>query len=274
MDNTIQLNDEQTKALNYLHSTNDNIFITGNAGTGKSTLLGAFLDSTHKEIIKLAMTGLAADNIGGTTIASFFGFPNDCMNEELLREKSEGFMKAMLDVDAILIDEISLVNCFYFQMIDKILRKYLDSTKPFGGMQMIVVGDFCQLTLEATKSIERKILKEHGGVYAFNSTAWQKANFQNISLETVHRQEDSELKRILNILRDDVDKLTDKDLRILNKRQVSTNGLSGIQCSYLCTTRRNVNALNDLHARMNHGIWPTKEYIASQENFKGKLLNS
>ncbi|UDQ97772.1 DEAD/DEAH box helicase [Lentisphaerota bacterium WC36G] len=270
--NEIELNDEQTKALNYLRSTNDNIFITGNAGTGKSTLLNAFLDSTPKKIAKLAFTGLAADNIDGVTIDSFFAIPYNCMNEELIINIDEASMKIKLEVHAILIDEISLVNCFHFQMIDKSLRKYLDSTKPFGGMQMIVVGDFCQLTLEATKNfIERKILKEHGGVYAFNSTAWQKANFQNISLETIHRQEDSELKHILNILRDNVNKLTYKDLALLNSNVREFAFDPTAIC--LCSSNKNVSAINNTYNKIFQNDTASKSYTATSKNYKGKKPN-
>ena len=145
----IELNEQFVKSLNFMESNTKNVFITGKAGTGKSTLLTYFRRNTQKKVAVLAPTGTAAVNIKGQTIHSFFGFKPDVTLESIkTRRKDLGNKKEDIyrTLDAIIIDEISMVRADLLDCIDKFLRlngKKID--KPFGGLQIIFIGDLYQL---------------------------------------------------------------------------------------------------------------------------------
>lgn len=144
------LDEEQKIAFSIMNNTNENLFITGKAGTGKSFLLEVFVRGTGKKTLKLAPTGIAALNIGGVTIHSAFGYYNlvcldiDDINATSIRLKSNK-KRILKEIDTFIIDEISMVRADVFDKIDKILRVINKSAKPFGGKQMIVFGDLFQL---------------------------------------------------------------------------------------------------------------------------------
>ena len=201
MNSNIILNDEQKKALKIMHE-NGNVFLTGEAGTGKSTVLKAFMNQTKKNVVIVAPTGVAAINAGGTTIHSFFQFPCTVLKaNELEGIRSPKRKELIKNTDVVIIDEISMVRSDVFSAIDTRLRFLGDSSKPFGGKQIIVCGDFFQLPPFAVTSAENIYLKTvFGGIYAFETAAW-KNNFETVFLKTVHRQTDRVFAEILAKLR-------------------------------------------------------------------------
>ncbi|MCK5490477.1 MAG: AAA family ATPase [Candidatus Pacebacteria bacterium] len=142
----IELNGQFKKALDLMENTDHHIFVTGKAGTGKSTLLNYFRENTQKKIVVLAPTGVAAVNIKGQTVHSFFGFkPNVTLSK--VKKVSAMYGKICKKIDAIVIDEISMVRADLLDCVDKFLR--INGKKknlPFGGVQMIFIGDLYQLT--------------------------------------------------------------------------------------------------------------------------------
>ena len=138
----IELNSQFKKALDLIENTAKSIFITGRAGTGKSTLLRYFRQHTSKDVIVLASTGVAALNVGGETIHSFFGFKPDITIDKVKKlkgAKSRSFKK----INTIIIDEVSMVRADLLDCVDAFLRlNGKDAHSPFGGTQMIFIGDF------------------------------------------------------------------------------------------------------------------------------------
>ena len=219
------LDDEQRTAFMIMNNTNENLFITGKAGTGKSFLLEMFVRGTNKDVIVLAPTGIAALNVSGATLHSTFGYSNleelevDQISPLSIRLKSEK-QKVLKSIDTIIIDEISMVRADTFDKIDKILRVLNESAKPFGGKQMIVFGDLFQLPPIAKRQEEQFLTDYYGGIFFFNSNAYGNGRFGFIELTTNHRQkEDKEFFSILNRMREGA--FTKTDLDRLNERYVA-----------------------------------------------------
>ncbi|MCX7953370.1 MAG: DEAD/DEAH box helicase [Deltaproteobacteria bacterium] len=217
-----ELNEEQWQAYEMLEKSNDNILVTGKAGTGKSYLLKYFVKNTSKRVVVLAPTGLAAYNIGGQTIHSFFQLPPrhfylDRQQDLKILRKKRGLSKLINVVDAIIIDECSMVGVDLFTFLDEFLRTITNGTKPFGGKQLILFGDLFQLP----PVINERKLKEHyerefGGVFFFHSPAWCQGNFKIIELLKIHRQSEVEFIDILNSAREG--RISEDDLAVLNQR--------------------------------------------------------
>ena len=216
------LDPEQEYARRYMDDTNDNVFVTGKAGTGKSFLLDAFRLTTNKSIIVLAPTGIAALNVNGATLHSTFGYNNlvslgvDEITEDKIKLKKAKWT-VLEHVDTIVIDEISMVRADVFQRVDRILKVIHQSDLPFGGKQMVVFGDLFQLPPIATKPEYEFLHDKFGGIYFFHSDAFKAGSFKFIELTFNHRQkEDKEFFEILNRIR--VGETTEADLDKLNAR--------------------------------------------------------
>ena len=216
------LDDEQRTAFRIMNDTNENLFITGKAGTGKSFLLEMFIRGTNKDVIVLAPTGIAALNVNGATIHSTFGYSNleemevEQISKSTIRLKGEK-QEVLKNINTIIIDEISMVRADTFDKIDKILRVLNESAKPFGGKQMIVFGDLFQLPPIAKKQEEQFLTDHYGGIFFFNSNAYGNGRFGFVELTTNHRQkEDKEFFSILNRMREG--DFTSADLQHLNTR--------------------------------------------------------
>jgi ATP-dependent exoDNAse (exonuclease V) alpha subunit len=142
----IEINSDFVRAINTVENTDNNIFITGKAGTGKSTLLQYFRWKTKKRVVVLAPTGVAALNVKGQTIHSFFRFSTTVTPETVTKKKPTKKLVALLKgIDSIVIDEVSMVRADLMDCIDAALRFILNNKKPFGGIQMIFIGDLYQL---------------------------------------------------------------------------------------------------------------------------------
>ncbi len=216
------LDEEQQYIFNLMTNSNENLFITGKAGTGKSYLLRLFVEIARKKTLVIAPTGIAALNAKGVTIHSVFGFHNlvniniDDLNEDTLRLKQE-IRKVLKNLETILIDEISMVRSDVFQKIDKILKIVNRCDLPFGGKQLILFGDLYQLP-PVVKRNEIEYLKDSfNGKYFFNTKAYKEAEFKFFELSINHRQKNDELFfDILNEIREG--NLSDENLNKLNER--------------------------------------------------------
>ncbi len=212
----IELNEQFKRALDLMENTNKNVFITGKAGTGKSTLLEYFRYITHKKIVVLAPTGVAALNVQGETIHSFFRFKPDVTIQTIKKLKPKD-AKTYKELDAIVIDEISMVRADLLDCVDHFLRlNGRDASKPFGGLQMIFIGDLYQLPPVVT-SKEKKIFSEHyESAYFFDANVFKDLPMEFIELEKVYRQKDANFIELLNKIRNNT--VTEEDIRFLNTR--------------------------------------------------------
>ena len=220
-------NKELQLAWDFVNYTNRNIFLTGKAGTGKTTFLHRISKESPKRMAVVAPTGVAAINARGVTIHSLFQMPFGLQlpdGEEGLikRDNKRKFNKRKINLirslDLLIIDEISMVRADMLDAIDRILRRYKDKNKVFGGVQVLMIGDLQQLS-PVVKEHEWQILKKYYETpYFFSSQAFQAAKPVNIELKHIYRQQDEEFIKILNEVRDN--RLTPESLKILNSRYI------------------------------------------------------
>jgi len=212
----IEINPQFKKALELMENTSANVFITGRAGTGKSTLLTYFRDTTNKKVVVLAPTGVAALNVKGQTVHSFFRFkPNITLDKVRKKYKKKNNIYAKLD--AIVIDEISMVRADLLDCADKFMRLNGKNRKlPFGGAQVIFIGDLYQIPPVVTSS-EREIFKTlYNSQYFFDAKVFPLLNMKFVELEKVYRQEDENFIDLLNAVRNN--SANEYHLQALNKR--------------------------------------------------------
>jgi hypothetical protein len=215
-------------AERYVKATGRSVFLTGKAGTGKTTFLKYITQTTSKRFVVLAPTGVAAINAGGSTIHSFFQLPlcpylpdvKELVTEYQMPEKYRSLRKERIKIirtlDLLVIDEISMVRADLLDAVDMTLRKYRHSDKPFGGVQLLMIGDAQQLS-PVVKDDERQHLSQvYQSPYFFHSKALQKVPYITIELQKVHRQQDQEFVNILNGIREN--KPSDEILHALNSR--------------------------------------------------------
>ena len=200
----------------FLEKTNTNILITGPGGTGKSTILKKFKEKTKKNCVVLSPTGIAANNVGGQTIHSFFKLDIGVQTSKTMNK--ERWAPLYEKIDLIIIDEISMVRKDVFEYMDKILRKYKDSEKPFGGVKLILFGDLYQLppviTLEAKNHLRN--IYENDLNYFFDSEIYSRLDLLILNLNEIYRQkEDRIYAGLLNKMRKN--EISDEDLNILNQ---------------------------------------------------------
>lgn len=231
-------------ALDTIENSSHHVFLTGKAGTGKSTLLTLFREQTRKHIVVLAPTGIAALNIQGETLHSFFHFkPNITMSEA--QENAKNWKKKQLftEIDTLVIDEISMVRADLLDCIDIFLRTVLKKDCPFGGKQMVFIGDLYQLAPVVTTQ-EKKYFKDvYKSPYFFSSQACLHPQFDMvfIELEKVYRQNDSLFIDILNAIRNR--SVTETHLQHLNQRVYPANALEEDHV-YLTTTNADADLIN------------------------------
>lgn len=195
----IVLNDEFKKALDLMENTDQNLFITGKAGTGKSTLLQYFKDTTKKKIVVCAPTGLAALNVEGQTIHSLFKFPPKIIDSSDIKWGGNFPYRV---IDTIVIDEVSMLRCDLFDGIDLFMRlNGRDKNAPFGGAQIILFGDLHQLPPIIDTDAKEYFEEIYKSPYFFDSNAMQDLNLEIINLTKVYRQKDNNYIDFLDRIR-------------------------------------------------------------------------
>lgn len=219
----METNKQLDLAFNFVQYTGQNIFLTGKAGTGKTTFLKRLKEKSPKRMIVVAPTGVAAINAGGVTIHSFFqlsfgpqiGIENDFNNQNRYSKEKINIIRSL---NLLVIDEISMVRADLLDAIDKVLRRFRNRNKPFGGVQMLMIGDLQQLS-PIVKNDEWSLLKnEYDTVYFFSSKTLRQTSYVSIVLTHVFRQQDNQFISILNKVRDN--KLDQKALDALNSRHL------------------------------------------------------
>lgn len=216
LSNEIDLNSEFRSILEEMENTGSNMLITGKAGTGKSTLLEYFRSVTLKNVAVLAPTGVAALNIKGQTIHSFFHFKPDITPDTVHRVgRVQSFMYKALDM--IIVDEISMVRADLFDCMDRFMRlNGRDASLPFGGAQLVLIGDLYQLPPVVTREEEDIFRGHYASQYFFDSNAFGGMSFRHAELRTHYRQKDEKFIGLLNAIRTNT--ATDRHLRELNDR--------------------------------------------------------
>lgn len=215
-------NPELELALNFIEKTDRNLFITGKAGTGKTTFLHQIKNESLKRMVIVAPTGVAAINAKGVTIHSFFQMPfgpilpNQSQNNQQQRRFSKTKIDIIKSLDLVIIDEISMVRADLLDGIDQVMRRYKNRNKVFGGAQILMIGDLQQLS-PVVRPNEWSLLQQHyNTVYFFSSKAYQEANVVSIELKHIYRQKNEDFIKILNEVRND--KLSNESAKILNER--------------------------------------------------------
>ena len=240
-------NAELQNALQIIQFTRRSLFLTGKAGTGKSTFLRYIAANTKKKHIVLAPTGIAAINAGGSTLHSFFKLPfhpllpNDSMYSvrnirNTLKYNSEK-IKIIREVELIIIDEISMVRADIIDFIDKVLRVYCRNMRePFGGKQLLLVGDIYQLE-PVVKEEDRKLLNPfYRSSFFFDAKIFQQFQLVSIELKKVYRQSDPVFIGILDHIR--TSQAQSQDLQLLNQRVGAQLDESDSKLAITLSTRR------------------------------------
>ena len=235
------LSGEFKDILDELENSREHFFITGRAGTGKSTLLNLFRKTSKKNIVVAAPTGIAALNVRGQTIHSLCGFPPRLLkNEDLTKRKNHRFFKK---IDTLIIDEISMVRVDIFDAIDVFLRINREVNQPFGGVQMVLFGDLFQLPPVIADNYEKQYLNQfYKSPYFFSSRAYHSTQFSMHELHVVYRQDE---KRFINLLDSIRRKTFDEDeLADLNERYQAEE-IDDQPYITLCSTNAIAKSIND-----------------------------
>lgn len=235
-----------------IESSKSSFFITGRAGTGKSTFLKYFAKNTKKKIVVLAPTGIAAINVGGQTIHSFFKFPPRIITDLSIKKIENN--KIYSKIDCIIIDEASMIRADIIDGIDKFMRlNGNDSKTPFGGVQIILFGDLYQLPPVVNKA-EYVFSNYYNSPYFFDSKSIKKIQLKTIELKNVYRQNEEDFIKILDQIR--TGKINDESLKLLNSRVL--NSFSNNNIVLTC---------NNYHAKR------INNYMIEKINEKNFILN-
>ena len=208
-DTDYELDTDQKELFDLVENTNTNVFIQGQAGTGKSTFINYLKKYSDKRIRIVCPTAVAAINVGGTTIHSLFKLPfsDFFIFDDLLKEKRQKLKSILNKTDLLIIDEVSMVRPDMLDIIDLLSKQAKGKDEPFGGLQMLLIGDLCQLP-PVIKSNAYHIFKEaygHRNPYFFDANSYKAGNFEKIELTKVYRQSDKELLKNLIRVRENKD---------------------------------------------------------------------
>lgn len=267
LDNIDLDNVEFQNAWNLIRNTHRSVFLTGKAGTGKSTFLKYICANTTKKHVVLAPTGIAAVNVGGQTLHSFFKIPfkpllpdDPDFSPRRIRKTlrySAQKVKLIKKLDLIIIDEISMVRCDIIDFIDKVLRTFSGNMRePFGGKQLLFVGDIFQLEPVITRDMRDILRRYYQQFFFFNAKVFNQLGLIPIELRKIYRQTDSNFIAMLDRVR--VSRASSSDLQLLNGRcnldyKEPDNGL----VMTLATRRDTVDSINDAHMQ----ALDTPEYV-------------
>ncbi len=241
-------NQELRLADDFVRYTGRNIFLTGKAGTGKTTFLHSLQENPSKRMIVTAPTGVAAINAGGVTLHSFFQLPFGPFvpgSETFERNKQRQFRfskekkRIIQSLDLLIIDEISMVRADLLDAVDAVLRRHRRNDRPFGGVQLLMIGDLHQLSPVARHD-EWQLLQQHyESVYFFSSKALARTELVTIELQHIYRQSDARFIKLLNLVRDN--RLDSSSMAELNQRYIE-NFTPDEEQGYITLTTHNSSA--------------------------------
>ncbi len=284
-----KISEELKKIVGFIEKNDGNFFITGQAGTGKSTLVRHFRETTCKNVVIVAPTGVAAVNIQGQTIHSFFKFKPGITADQVKKNYKD---KELYDnIDVLIIDEISMVRADLLDCVDRALRlNGPNSRKPFGGVQLVVVGDLYQLPPIVRKEEELYFKNIYAGPYFFDAQCFKEADFKMIELMDIYRQSDEEFIRLLNAVRNC--NPTTNDLSKINQRiaeedfepdeddltimLVSTNAMADKINSYRLKRipSKETSFIGTTYGEFKESELPTKIELSLKEGSQVMLLNN
>tara|TARA_Y100000748_G_scaffold266478_1_gene236897 strand:+ start:433 stop:1680 length:1248 start_codon:yes stop_codon:yes gene_type:complete len=246
MENNFHLTDDFKEIISLFENSNNNIFITGKAGTGKSSLIRYIKKKSKKELVTLAPTAIAALNIDAKTIHSFFNLPFHVVTKNDIKKH---YNKRLINkIDAILIDEASMLRPDIMDAIDLTLQLTKNNKKPFGGIQIILIGDLYQLPPVITNDEEDVMNRLYpDGHFFFNSNVVNKIDLIKFELKHVYRQTDKKLINLLDKARDAT--LNDDDIEILNQRVVNDAFIVPDEVLTLSTNNYKVNTINSINLK-------------------------
>lgn len=240
------ITDEMKQAIELIENSNECLYITGKAGTGKTTFLKHIITSCNKKFVVTASTGIAAINAGGVTLHSLLNIPFGVHdpNSAIRMGFNPNKIELMNNIDALIIDEISMVRPDTIDYIDQKLRIYRNSEEPFGGVQIIMFGDLYQLPPVVTSNEKDILLQFYRGAYFFYAHVFRKCGFHIIELNHIFRQSDPRFIEILNNIRsykitqEDID-----DLEELRDKRVSESYNN--KYIHICSYRKDVQRINE-----------------------------
>jgi len=242
----ITLTNEMQEAIRIIENSNQSLYITGKAGTGKTTFLRYIVTNIKKRFMIAASTGIAAVNAGGVTLHSLFNIPFGVLVEGSDARTSYRPEKAIMfkSLDCLIIDEISMVRPDTMDFVDRTLRMYRDIDEPFGGVQIIMFGDLFQLPPVVKKDEEHILLQFYRGPYFFYAQVFKEGGFKVIELNQIFRQSDPKFIKILNDIREyNITAEDIEDLEELRNKTISSD-FNG-QYVHLCSFRRDAQQINN-----------------------------
>ncbi|MFO7718631.1 MAG: helix-turn-helix domain-containing protein [Desulfohalobium sp.] len=271
MPDAISSNPQLRLAKEYVEQTGTHIYLTGKAGTGKTTFLHTLQNGSAKRLVTTAPTGVAALNAGGVTLHSLFQFPFGPFIPESETFAGQGqrqfrFSKQkqqlIRSLDLLIIDEISMVRADVLDAVDATLRRLRYNAEPFGGVQLLMIGDLHQLSPVAKPEQWELLRMYYDSVYFFSSHALQRTNFVSIELEHIYRQSDAKFIAILNSVRDNT--LDPEALSQLNARY-TPEFLPETQAGYITLTSHNHKAHRLNQSRLQELTAPEYSFSARIE---------
>lgn len=258
----MDINEQAQLAWDIIETTNTNLFLTGKAGTGKTTFLRRLKEESSKRIVVVAPTGIAAINAEGVTIHSFFQlsfapFIPDAQYK--LKEQQYRFSKQKIrviqSIDTLVIDEISMVRADLLDAVDSVLRRFRKNQLPFGGVQMVMIGDLGQLAPVAKDDEWQMLSRYYDTPYFFSSIALKSTRYAIVELKTVYRQSDSYFVELLNRVRDN--RADSSVLAALNSRYIP-NFQPRVEEGYIRLTTHNYQAQQENERQL--ALLPGKPY--------------
>jgi len=271
----VALSSQQSEVLERIENSSDHVFITGRAGTGKTTLLQAFVENTAKVVAVSAPTGVAALAVGGQTIHSLLRLPLGIIGSRELGFIPKESLAVLANLDALVIDEVSMVSADVLDALDRRLRQAKRKRNTaFGGIQLIMFGDPYQLAPVVSGQAEKAYYQDHyRSPWFFDAKVWRETEMSVQELDTIHRQADSEFRSVLNALREG--RMEAEMGRMLNEhglRQPEDPELITLATTNQAVTRINSAALEGLpgkakiaHADIEGDFGSTAAYPADDE---------
>jgi hypothetical protein len=254
---------EFLKALEFFKTGSGAMFVTGRAGTGKSSLLRLLKAKAERNVAVVAPTGLAAVNAGGQTIHSFFKFAPKLINAADIKKSANA--KLMRSLETLIIDEVSMVRADLMDGIDRSLRINRDRPRdPFGGVQLMLFGDVCQLSPVVQRELYSYFAENYGGVYFFNAPGFRDAGCQVLELTEVFRQRDPRFLAVLNAIRDG--QAGREELETLNSRVMPLESLPKPSAAVILTPTNQaaIDMNREALGRLKGAVTPVEAAISGQ----------